>query len=81
MVNLLTTKILLLKKLGTQNWESQTIHPNDPKFSDRQVCTNSLDQDYTVPEQSDQGLQSLPTVSKIFANLCQKIQTGLFGYF
>ena len=33
---------------------------NDPKFSDRQVWANSVDQDQTAPEQSDQGLYCLP---------------------
>ena len=33
---------------------------NDPKFSDRQVCANSVDPDQTAPEeQSDQGLHCL----------------------
>ena len=41
------------------------VYRNDPKFSNRQVWTNSVDPDQTAPlglllQQSDQGLHSLP---------------------
>ena len=52
------------KSEGT-TWDFQ--YNNDPKFSDRQVWSNSIDPDQTAPrssllleEQSDQGLHCLP---------------------